>query len=171
MENPDSDYFKDIFYAHYPSVRRKLIALLRDEGAAEDLAQEVFLRLYRNPPDEPGAIGAWLQRVLTRIAYDHMRKKAREAALQTKQEQAIQTLSQQQPSSEEQLLLQMEHEELKQWLEKLPQRDREVLLLRYSGYSYAEIAEKMKVNPPLIGSWLQRATVRLKRQAESGSLK
>ncbi|WP_159884021.1 sigma-70 family RNA polymerase sigma factor [Paenibacillus puerhi] len=169
MEHPDSDYFREMFHTHYPAVRRKLIALLKEEAIAEDLAQEVFLRLYRNPPNEPGAIGAWLQRVLTRIAYDHMRKMARETALRKKQEQAMHTTLQQQSSSEEELLQRMEHQELREWLEMLPKRDRQVLLLRYSGYSYAEIAEQMQVNPPLIGSWLQRATDRLKRQAESGS--
>lgn len=49
MEIPESEIFKAIFYEHYPIVRRKLTALVRDESAADDLAQEVFLRLYRNP--------------------------------------------------------------------------------------------------------------------------
>lgn len=49
MGIPESEIFKAIFYEHYPIVRRKLTALVRDESAADDLAQEVFLRLYRNP--------------------------------------------------------------------------------------------------------------------------
>lgn len=72
MEHSAPDLFRQQFNQHYPSVRRKLFALIRDEAAAEDLAQETFLRLYRNPPDQPEAIGGWLHRVLTRLAYDYM---------------------------------------------------------------------------------------------------
>lgn len=67
-------------------MRRKLAALVRDESAADDLAQEVFLRLYRNPPDDPEALGAWLHRVLTRIGYDYLNKQVRERRLINKQE-------------------------------------------------------------------------------------
>ncbi|WP_308862207.1 sigma factor [Paenibacillus radicis (ex Xue et al. 2023)] len=77
MEIPETKLFQELFYTHYPTVRRKLIALVRDEAAAEDLAQEVFLRLYRNPPDDLNVVGAWLHRVLTRIGYDHLNKKSR----------------------------------------------------------------------------------------------
>lgn len=67
MSIPESSTFRNIFYKHYPTVHRKLTALVRDEAAADDLAQEVFLRLYRKPPDNPDAMGAWLHRVLIRI--------------------------------------------------------------------------------------------------------
>ncbi|KZE76392.1 RNA polymerase subunit sigma-24 [Paenibacillus elgii] len=166
MEHPDSDYFRHIFYKHYPSVRRKLIALVRDEAAADDLAQEVFLRLYRNPPDDPQVIGAWLHRVLTRIAYDHMSKRARERALQEKQELHLRVTEQEGKSNEETVLEQFEHEELRGWLDQLSERDRQVLLLRFSGYSYAEIAEKLQIRTPLVGTLIHRATARLKRHAE-----
>lgn len=87
MDIPEStDKFKQVFYEHYPAVRRKLAALVRDDTAADDLAQEVFLKLYRNPPDDPQALGAWLHRVLTRTGYDYLNKKARERLLQARQE-------------------------------------------------------------------------------------
>lgn len=166
MDIPESDQFRTIFYTHYPAVRRKLIALVRDEAAAEDLAQEVFLRLYRNPPDDLTVIGAWLHRVLTRIAYDHLAKVSRQRALQAKQEQlmAAETTP---PSNEDILLRKLDQEEVRELLEELPERDRQVLLLRYSGYSYAEIAEQLQVRQPLVGTLLHRATARLKRYAKA----
>lgn len=166
MDFPESDGFKDLFYMHYPSVRRKLNHLVRDEAAADDLAQEVFLRLYRNPPDDPSVIGAWLHRVLTRIGYDYLAKRVRERNLQNKQEQ----LAQAQPASESNediYLRQLEQEEVREWLDELPERDRQVLLLRFSGYSYAEIAEQLQVRPPLVGTLIHRAQARLRRHAEA----
>jgi RNA polymerase sigma factor (sigma-70 family) len=169
LQHPTTDYYKEVFYTHYPSVRRKLIALVRDEAIAEDLAQEVFLRLYRNPPDEPKVIGAWLHRVLTRIAYDHLNKQIRERKLQEKQEQYMQISEQVGISNEQEVIRQLDQEEVRDWLEQLPERDRKVLMLRYSGYSYAEIAEQLQVKLPLVGTLLHRATVKLKRYAEARS--
>jgi RNA polymerase sigma factor (sigma-70 family) len=166
LECPESDLFREVFYKHYPSVRRKLLALVRDDAAADDLAQEVFLRLYRNPPEQFDLIGAWLHRVLTRIGYDHLAKKARERSLQTKQEQLIAAEPSGQ-SNEDVLLRQLEQEEVREWLDELSERDRQVLLLRYSGYSYAEIAEELQVRPPLVGTMIHRATERLKRFAQA----
>ncbi|MNO55485.1 ECF RNA polymerase sigma factor SigE [compost metagenome] len=164
MEIPESEIFKTIFYEHYPVVRRKLAALVRDESAADDLAQEVFLRLYRNPPDDPAALGAWLHRVLTRIGYDYLDKKARERRLQNKQEQ-LYDMSESPPSGEEIIISKLDQEDVHVWLNELPERDRQALLLRYSGYSYVEIAGELGVRPPVVGTLLHRATEKLRQNA------
>ncbi|MBB6672579.1 sigma-70 family RNA polymerase sigma factor [Cohnella nanjingensis] len=164
MDHPESEMFRQVFYEHYSSVRRKLAALVRDEAAADDLAQEVFLRLYRNPPEESGAIGAWLHRVLTRIGYDYMDKKVRERRLLAKQETLLDETPNP-PSGEEVLLRRLDQEEVREWLEELPERDRQALMLRYSGYSYAEIAEELNLRPPLVGTLLHRASLKLRQSA------
>lgn len=168
MEGPEIDIFRTVFEEHYPIVRRKLVALVQDEAAAEDLAQEVFIRLYRNPPDDPAAMGAWLHRVLTRIGYDYISKQIRERKLKDKQEQHY-DMGQQMASGEEVVLRRMDQEEVREWMEELPERDRKVLMLKYSGYSYAEIAEELNVRPPLVGSMLSRATNKLKRKVMRNS--
>ncbi|WP_138755136.1 sigma-70 family RNA polymerase sigma factor [Paenibacillus sinopodophylli] len=165
MEHSAPDMFRQQFNQHYPVVRRKLIALIRDEAAAEDLAQETFLRLYRNPPDQPEAIGAWLHRVLTRLAYDYMDKKARERALNQKQEQSMLSEPQAVQSGEQRAMDKDAEEQLLSWLNALPERDKQMLLLRYEGYSYAEIAEQLQLRQPQVGTMLRRAGERLRRQA------
>lgn len=164
MEIPETDNFKSIFYTHYPIVRRKLAALVRDESAADDLAQEVFLRLYRNPPDDPEALGAWLHRVLTRIGYDYLNKQVRERRLINKQELMYDTDASA-PTGEEVVLGKLDQEDVRNWLDGLPERDRQALLLKYSGYSYAEIAGELGVKPPVVGTLLSRATAKLKQHA------
>jgi RNA polymerase sigma factor (sigma-70 family) len=166
MEYGTPELFRELFHKHYPAVRRKLVALIRDEAAADDLAQEVFLRLYRNPPDELDAVGAWLHRVLTRVGYDYLNKKSRERALIEKQERLGDALEQESISNEQLIMKQLDQEEVQEWLRELSERDRKVLMLRYSGYSYEEIAGQLEVRLPLVGTLLQRATTRLKRQAD-----
>ncbi len=162
---PESDAFRAVFLEYYPGVRRKLIAMVKDEATAEDLAQEVFLRLYRNPPDDPRVIGAWLHRVLTRIAYDHTDHLVRQRKLQEKQQQYFDR-ERSGENGEDVLVRSEERRQMTELLEELPERDRQVLMLRYSGYSYAEIAEEIAVNPPRVGSLLSRAVDKLRRRAE-----
>jgi RNA polymerase sigma factor (sigma-70 family) len=145
-------------------VRRKLAALVRDNTAADDLAQEVFLRLYRNPPDDPQALGAWLHRVLTRIGYDYLSKQASERRLQNKQE-LLYSAEPSPPTGEEAVLSKLDQENVREWLDELPERDRQALLLKYSGYSYAEIANELGVRPPVVGTLLSRATQKLRQHA------
>ncbi|MEI7026034.1 sigma-70 family RNA polymerase sigma factor [Paenibacillus sp. y28] len=165
MVQPIPEIYCELFFAHYPSVRRKLIAIIRDEAAAEDLAQETFLRLYRNPPEELEAVGAWLHRVLTRLAYDYLHQKSREREVLEKHERRAMADEVNALSGEEVMMRRLNQEEVQSWLEDLPERARQVLLMRYSGYNYAEIAEKLNVRRPLVGSLVHRATVRLKRRA------
>lgn len=164
-QDPAPDLFKDIFHKHYPSVLRKLIALLRDKAAAEDLAQEVFLKLYKNPPEKPDAVGGWLHRVLTRSAYDYLDQKARERLLVQRQERHMLTEPHSHQSGEHAVMKQGEEEQVHSWLNSLPDRDREMLLLRYSGYSYSEIAQELQVQQPQVGMLLKRAGERLRKQA------
>lgn len=164
MDIPESEHFKALFYEHYPVVRRKLAALVRDDTAADDLAQEVFLRLYRNPPDDPQSLGAWLHRVLTRIGYDYLNKKASERRLQNKQELLF-NAEPSTPTGEEAVLSKLDQEDVRVWLDELPERDRQALLLRYSGYSYAEIAGELGIRPPVVGTLLSRATQKLRQHA------
>lgn len=171
MTIPESTTFKQLFYEHYPAVLRKLTGLLGDKAIAEDLAQETFLKMYRQPPDQLDAAGAWLHRVATRLAYDYMGSAARQRKLTERQEMLIETEGAVSPSGEEELIRQLDQEEVRGWLEQLPERDRKALLLRYSGYSYAEIAHELSVRPPVVGTLLARATERLRKCAgEAGQL-
>lgn len=165
MEHSAPNLFREIFHSHYPSVRRKLIAIIRDEAAAEDLAQEVFLKLYRNPPDEPAAVGGWLHRVLTRTAYDYMDRQNRDRALVEKQGNAMHIEPQAFPSNEEAAIEAEDRQQVNDWLQALPERDRKLLRLRYEGCSYAEIAEHLQIKKPQVGVMLKRASERLKKQA------
>jgi RNA polymerase sigma-70 factor (ECF subfamily) len=67
---------------YQPVVFRAACLILRDEAAAEDVAQETFIRAYRAAPKlQPGAeIRAWLYRISTNLALNHLRSRRREAS-------------------------------------------------------------------------------------------
>ncbi|SDC94220.1 RNA polymerase sigma factor, sigma-70 family [Paenibacillus sp. UNCCL117] len=159
------ELFQRLFREHYPGVARKLYALTGDYAAAEDLAQEVFLRLYRSPPERLDAVGAWLHRVLTRIGYDYLRQRQSGQALWEKEAARVAAWAEDAaPSGETEVIRAWEKEVVRKVLRKLSDRDRTALLLREEGYSYEEIALRLEVNPKIVGTLLARAEERLKKK-------
>lgn len=164
MNESMPESFQRLFREHYPTVARKLHALVSDRSLAEDLAQEVFVRLYRSPPDDLSRIGPWLQRVLTRIAYDHLRKRTSERRIFEREHLRLETETHAVPSNETIAINNWEKDVVRQVLQKLSERDRTALLLKEQGYSYAEIGERLNVNPKIVGSLLSRAAERFKKR-------
>lgn len=155
--------FQAVFRQHYPTVLRRLTRLVGDRMVAEDIAQEAFLRLYRTPPNELDAIGAWLHRVATRLGYDYIRQQSSQRRMEEK-EQAQSGLDAMEPPSDVMVMRNQDRESVKRVLQQLSERDRQALLLRYSGYTYAEIAEIVGVTPEFVGTVLRRALGRFKKQ-------
>lgn len=75
----DSEAFAVLFDRYIGQVTDHLTRMLRDAGAADDVAQEVFLRVW-NRADQwsgAGAFRAWLFRIATNLALNHLRGKKR----------------------------------------------------------------------------------------------
>ncbi len=71
----DADAFTTLFARHQAAVRRHVERIVRDGGAAEDLAQEVFVRVWTQAEQWQGRgpIAAWLFRIATNLALNHLR--------------------------------------------------------------------------------------------------
>lgn len=152
--------FQTLFREHYPSVLRKIHHLVGDRATAEDLTQEVFLRLYRQPPDDLDRIGPWLHRVLTRIVYDYFRRLGRDEQLTDKQKNHLLVQEQASPPSDDLVIRDWERDVVRRVLGKLSNRDMQALLMKEQGFSHAEIAEALQVNPKIVGTLLMRAANR-----------
>ncbi|MHC4718304.1 MAG: RNA polymerase sigma factor, partial [Planctomycetota bacterium] len=71
----DMAAFDAMFARHAEPIRRRLARLIRDRAAVEDLVQEVFLRLWTRADqwDGRGEPAAWLGRIATNLALNHLR--------------------------------------------------------------------------------------------------
>ena len=71
----DASAFDALFARHGPPVRLRLVSIVRDEAVADDLLQEVFLRLWTRAEqwDGRGELRAWLGRIATNLALNHLR--------------------------------------------------------------------------------------------------
>src|SRR5260370_15574238 len=74
--------FDEAFTLHHRAVFRTARAVVRDAALAEDVTQEVFLRLYRHRDSTPGddLLRAWLFRVTLNVALNTLRGQSRSAA-------------------------------------------------------------------------------------------
>ncbi|MGZ4122450.1 MAG: RNA polymerase sigma factor SigX [Tumebacillaceae bacterium] len=151
--------FPDLFKAHYPQVVRQIMRITRDQAVAEDLAQEVFLRLHDQDITRIDNIGAWLTQAGTYAAYNHLRGEKRRIARDEQQSDASTTVE---PSTEERWLQQEEIASVREALIDLNERDRTLLLLKYSGYDYQELANVTQVEQSSIGTLLARAKRRFR---------
>ena len=141
-----------------PSLMRYLTSRLSDASDAQDVAQDVYLRLVSMP--EPEAVenpAAYVFRIAANLANDFHRKKRRYADVVD-----LETLSERGEDDGNAFVRQMEaRSELKQLdaiLNELPPLYRSVLLLRKrDGYSHAEIAEQLNISPHTVHMYLKRA--------------
>ncbi len=160
--------FESLFAKHWAMVYRILFRLIGSREEAEDLAQEVFVRLYRNPPElrDRLDLAPWLYRVATNLGYNTLRKGIRE----TKRQQQIQRFSETEEAAglcgndpEQASLAQEDRRAVRQALALLPEREQACLVLRHSGLSYAEVAAALGVQANSVGTLLARAEERFRR--------
>lgn len=151
---PDWD---SIYRECYEPLVRFLHRKTWDEERARDLAQEVFVRGLRACPDSPRS---WLFVVASNLARDEartvVRRKRHLALLKTEADRTGEVVT---PECE---LLKSEDERmLREALEALSEKDREVLLLWDAGLSYRDMAHASGLSPKAVGTTLVRARRRL----------
>jgi RNA polymerase sigma-70 factor (ECF subfamily) len=71
----DARAFEALFERYGELIRRHLARITRDDAAAQDLVQEVFLRVWTRAEqwDGRGPFKAWLYRIATNLALNHLR--------------------------------------------------------------------------------------------------
>jgi RNA polymerase sigma-70 factor (ECF subfamily) len=150
--------FDEAFVAHHRVVYRYAYALTRDPGLAEDVAQEVFVRLHQHldAAQRDGLLRAWLLRVTANVSRNAMREmrraRSRDASFVARMLQAAK-----QTRPDDELLRQAEISEARRALAKIKEPMRSCLLLKHEGLSYKEIAAALGVNESNVGSLIARA--------------
>jgi len=123
--------------------------LLHNREEAEDVTQEVLLRLFRNRRTvEPERMGAWLLRVTRNACYDLLRQRRtrNRHTAEIDEEVALELPDEDTPSPEKQAGAAVFRHSLQEALRELPEPYRSVLILReIQGLKYHEIAETLEM--------------------------
>ena len=150
----DEAPFREAFRRNLPTVRHVLRQLAVNRADVDDLAQEVFMTLLERPPSDanPAALRAWLVRVAVRQGLNANRASSR----RTRREAQVAG-----PTSSEPMDVAHEKDQARHRVRvvfnDMQPRAVKILLLRYHGLSYAEIAEEVDIAPGSVGTLLVRA--------------
>ncbi len=152
--------FRREFDARYAPLARYLARLLGEPESAADLAQETFVRLFQrgSMPDDPAA---WL----VSVAHNLMRNERQQIVRRRRLlEQRAGELAPSESSGSADAALEVRdvRANVRRALDALPERERQMLLLRYEGFSYREIAHALGMNEASVGTLLARAKTALR---------
>jgi RNA polymerase sigma-70 factor, ECF subfamily len=150
--------FQELFLEHWSGVYQLLVRMIGDPAEAEDLALETFYRLYKNPPEngEGFNLRGWLFRVATNLGLHSIRSDQRRQRYEL--EAGKYALEAGSPEYPAEVLENKEANHLVRLvLSRMKPRQAALLILRYSGLEYKEIAGALGLAPTSIGPLLIRA--------------
>ena len=149
--------FDEAFTLHHRTVFRTARSVVRDSGLAEDVTQEVFLRLYKNLDSiaDEEMLRPWLIRVALNVARNTLRGNIR---ANTRDENYVkESVDKSFFSVESDYEEQTGINEIYRALNKVKEPLRSCLVLKQQGLSYKEIAESLSLNETSIGTYVARA--------------
>jgi RNA polymerase sigma-70 factor (ECF subfamily) len=177
VRGDSAEAFEELMLRYQGRLVTILEHLVEDRDQAEDLAQEVFLRVYRARKRYTAAakFSTWLFTIANNVASNALRTRYRRrevglrapdgSAVGNHWDRVIQASSGQMP------VRRLDKAEMREIvraaLASLNERQRlAVLLSKFEGMSYADIAETMELSPQAVKSLLARARVNLRQVLE-----
>jgi RNA polymerase sigma-70 factor (ECF subfamily) len=158
--------FERLFVAEYPRVVAIATRVLANRHEAEEVAQEVFLSFHRRHDPDADYAAAWLHRAAWHSALNVVRGNRR----RTRREEVTAPASGDQVADPQAMLERSEEREMvRQAMRRLPKKSSAVLALRYSGLSYAEVADALGVSIGQVGTLLRRAEQRLRTEVTNAT--
>ena len=161
------DSFVGLFNAEFPRLYRYLDRLSGEPELAADLAQEAFVRLYRRGalPELPVP---WLFTVAMNLLRNDRSARSRRGRLLSVTRAAA-AHSDPPPAPDQVAVAQEERQRVRRALDRIPEREQRMLLLRAGGFSYHEIAAALKLHEASVGTLLARARKAFRATYEDGS--
>ena len=173
---PDRAAFAELLRRYQSHVEKILYHLAPDWQDRPDLAQEVWIRVYRNIKrlNEPVKFKGWLSRIATNLFYDELRKRKRiapplslDAPRQMNDGEMDWEIAADGPSPEDNMATREFYAQLREAIKDLPEAFRTTIVLReIEGMAYEEIAEITGVSLGTVKSRIARARSRLQSQLQ-----
>lgn len=161
---PAEDWLESALSQHWSRLYAVLYRLVGDHAEAEDLALEIFWRLSRQPTviTSQQSLSGWLYRVALNLGFNALRAQKRR---QRYESQAGRMLLEEKSGDSPDAVLEksLERQRVRQALAQMKPRSAQILILRYSDFSYAEIAATLGLAVGSIGTLLARAEVEFEK--------
>jgi len=166
IRDGDAEALRAIVERYQDRIFSLIFGIVRDRHEVEDVAQEVFLKVFTriHAFDGRSRFYTWLYRVAANAAKDHVKHRSRRPSVPLSEEAPI---SDGNAGPRAQAVSLERRRAVREAIAALPTRYREVLTLReLEGFSYAEIAEILKLSIGTVESRIHRARARLRQRLE-----
>lgn len=170
--------FTELFNRHNRSVYTAIYLLVKDQALAEDIFQEAFVKIINTLKsgkyNEEGKFVGWAVRVGRNLTIDYIRKMKRQGTVITNSDgrDVFDFIHFHEPSNEDKLMQMQSEQTLRQMIRKLPEEQKEVLILRHWGkMSFKEIADATGVSVNTSLGRMRYAINNLKKMNESSNVK
>jgi RNA polymerase sigma-70 factor (ECF subfamily) len=164
VKEGDGVSFALLLEKHRVSVIHFVYRLVQEQAIAEELAQEVFLRVYRSRASyEPTAkFKTWLFRIATHLALNWLRDEKHERGQERLDDVSTdlpaRQISDRRPSVEQELVYSVKLEEIRRAIAALPEKQRAAVLMhKYEEMEYTQIARALGCSESAVKSLLFRA--------------
>jgi RNA polymerase sigma-70 factor (ECF subfamily) len=163
----DEAGFNFLVQKYHRAMIHFLFRMVHNEAVAEEMAQEVFLRVYRSRESyrAEAKFTTWLYRIATNLAVNHARDTKHERSAQTiyldapdEETGSTPDVADDEPSVEQKLMRDERMAAIRKHVMALPERQRmAVLMHKYQGMDYRQIGDVLKLSESATKSLLFRA--------------
>jgi RNA polymerase sigma-70 factor, ECF subfamily len=165
VRDGDEECFRVLLEKYRNPVMRFVYRMVQDRAISEELAQEVFLRVYRSRATyEPTArFTTWLFRIATHLAINWLRDGRNEKGQQRLDDDGdgdmpVREVADRRPTVEQRMLDQTRLQEVRDAITVLPEKQRAAVLMhKYEEMEYAQIAQILECSESAVKSLLFRA--------------
>ena len=148
-----NDYsFEVLLTRHKDRVYSSIFMFVKDDELANDIFQDVFIKIVdtirKGKYNHEGKFIQWALRISYNLCVDHFRKNKRRTKVSSSETfDILNIIESNDPNSEESIIQNQSHNKLRQIIERLPDEQKEVVLLRhYADMSFKEISMLTKVS-------------------------
>ena len=164
VRDGDTESFALLLERHRTPVIHFLYRMVQNQPVAEELAQEVFLRVYRSRANyEPTAkFTTWLFRIASHLALNWIRDRRHERGQESLDEETadgmVRQVSDRGMSKEQAMVRESKFEEIRRAIQGLPEKQKAAVLMhKYEEMEYSQIAAVLECSESAVKSLLFRA--------------
>src|SRR5271167_507522 len=169
VKDDDGASFTELLEKHRPPVVHFWYRMIQDHAVSEELAQEVFLRVYRsrNTYEPTAKFTTWLFRIATHLALSWLRDGRNERGhrrldaprdSEKDGDMPAREVSDRKPSVEQRMVYETRLQEVREAIALLPEKQRAAVLMhKYEDMDYSQIASVLECSESAVKSLLFRA--------------
>jgi len=173
IRNKDQEFFSEIVARYQNKIYSYAKRLINDPEEAEDLTQEVFIKVYKNLNgfDIKRKFSSWIYRIAHNESVNYIKKKSYFKILSIEQNEFLKNTMSTTENLIEKIIEKENSRKVRELLEKLSFRYKEILVLRYfEEKSYDEISDILRMPTNTVGTLINRAKGQLEKIAREEKL-